>query len=218
MSDRPLPDTQSSYSAVAEEYAEKFFGELAHKPKDCELLDRFAAMTAGKGRVCDLGCGPGQIARYLHERGVEVCGIDLAPGMVEVARRLNPAISFEVGDMRALPLANESLAGLAAFYSIIHIPRPDVTEVLGELRRVLQPGGMLLLAFHGGNEVVHLDEWWGKAVALDFTFFEREEMEGYLRAAGLSIVETIQRDPYVEVEHPSQRMYIFSTKGTIECH
>lgn len=155
---------------LRKEYAEKFFVELAHKPKDCELLDRFAAMTAGKGRVCDLGCGPGQIARYLHERGVEVCGIDLAPGMVEVARRLNPAISFEVGDMRAVPLANESLAGLAAFYSIIHIPRPDVTEVLGELRRVLQPGGMLLLAFHGGSEVVHLDEWWGKPVALDFTF------------------------------------------------
>lgn len=212
MTDDPALDTQSSYDTVAGEYAEKFFGELAHKPYDRDLLDRFAALTAGKGRVCDLGCGPGQIARYLHERGADAFGVDLAPGMVAAARRLNPGMVFQVGDMRALPLADDSLAGITAFYSIIHIPRPDVTAVLRELRRVLQPDGLLLLAFHCGSEVIHLDTWWEKPVALDFAFFERDEMERYLQAAGLTVVDSHQRDPYTTVEHPSQRGYILARK------
>jgi len=90
---------QADYDPVAEEYAEKFFHELQHKPFDRELLDRFATRVQGLGPVCDLGCGPGQIARYLHERGVDAFGVDLSPAMVEVAQRLNPGIHFEQGDM-----------------------------------------------------------------------------------------------------------------------
>src|SRR5581483_9633532 len=119
------------------------FGELADKPLDRALLDRFAERVRGAGLACDLGCGPGQVARYLHERGAAVIGIDLAPGMVAEARRLNPGITFEVGSMLALDVPDGAWAGIAAFYSIIHIPREDRPRALRELRRVLQPGGVL---------------------------------------------------------------------------
>ena len=204
--------TQTSYDEVTEEYAQRFFDELSHKPRDRALLDRFAQRLVGKGRVCDLGCGPGQIARYLHQRGVDSFGIDLSPGMVEKARQLNPGIEFQQGDMRALRLEDDALVGIAAFYSIIHIPRGDVTDVLRELRRVLKPGGLLLLAFHRGDEVLHRDELWGKNVALDFAFFLPDEMEGYLQAVGFQVDEVIERAPYIEVEHPSQRVYIIASK------
>jgi ubiquinone/menaquinone biosynthesis C-methylase UbiE len=205
------PQTQSSYDAVAEEYARRIYDELKDKPLDRDLLKRFAERTAGKGRVCDLGCGPGQVARFLHDLGVDASGLDLSPGMVDMAQRLNPGMTFQQGDMRALPFDNDSLAGLTAFYSIIHIPREDVTTVLRELRRVLQSGGLLLLAFHKGDQVVHLDEWWEKPVSVDFTFFLPDEMSGYLRTAGFVVDEVIERDPYPEVEHQSQRVYIFAS-------
>ncbi len=92
-------------------------------PLDRQLLDRFAASFRDVGPACDLGCGPGHVARYLHEQGVRVCGIDLSPAMIERARRLTPAVEFRQGDMLALDAADESWAGIAAFYSIIHIPR-----------------------------------------------------------------------------------------------
>lgn len=205
-------DTQTSYDRVAEEYARQLFDELAHKPLDRELLARFARMAQGKGRICDLGCGPGQVARYLHECGAETFGLDLSPKMVEVARRLNPGLDFVQGDMACLDLKDDSLAGIAAFYSIIHIPRAEVAAVLGELRRVLRPGGVLLLAFHLGSEVKHLDAWWEKPVSLDFAFFEREEMLGYLQIAGLRVDEVIERAPYPDVEVATQRLYIFASK------
>ncbi len=202
----------AGYDPVAEEYAEKFFHELQHKPFDRELLDRFADRVHGAGPVCDLGCGPGQIARYLHEHRVDAFGVDLSPTMIDVARRLSPGIHFEQGDMRALRAADGTWAGIAAFYSIIHIPRESVVSTLRELWRVLKPNGLLLLAFHIGNEVVHLDEWWDKPVALDFVFFSLAEMEGYLREAGFVIEEVLERAPYETVEHASRRGYIIARK------
>ncbi len=205
----------AGYDPVAEEYAEKFFNELEHKPFDRQLLDRFAAKVRGLGPVCDLGCGPGQIARYLRGRDVDTFGVDLSPEMVEVARRLNPGLSFEQGDMRdlrALHAGDGEWGGIAAFYSIIHIPRQGVVSTLRELWRVLRSGGSLLLAFHIGDEVVHLDEWWDKPVSLDFYFFTLGEMEGYLRQAGFDILETLERAPFEAVEHPSRRGYIWAEK------
>src|SRR5947207_6865007 len=111
-------NTQASYDQVAEEYTQQYLNEFDHKPLDRELLNRFASRVAGRGRACDLGCGPGQVARYLHTQGVDVFGIDLSPAMVEQARLANLEIEFRQGDMRSLDLPDGSLAGIAAFYSI----------------------------------------------------------------------------------------------------
>ena len=205
-------DLTASYDRVASEYVERIYGELAGKPFDRELLDRFAERLQGAGPVCDLGCGPGHIARYLRDRNVEVRGIDLSPGMVEQARRLNPDIPFWQGDMLALDSKDETWAGIAAFYSIIHIPRAELPRALAEMKRVLQPGGVLLLAFHIGEEVLHLDEWWGQEVSVDFIFFLPEEVTGALRLVGFEIEEVLVREPYPEVEHPSRRAYILARK------
>jgi SAM-dependent methyltransferase len=207
MSDDALRD---SYDRVADEYAARIYHELDHKPLDRELLDRFADALRGQGPVCDLGCGPGHVARYLHERGVDVLGVDLSPRMVELACQLNPGIAFRQGDMTSLDVEGAAWSGIAAFYSIIHIPREQVVDVLRELRRALRPGGLLLLAFHQGDETRHLEEWWDRPVSLDFHFFERAEMEGYLKAAGFALEQTNERPPYEGVEAQTQRVYIFA--------
>jgi SAM-dependent methyltransferase len=207
-------DLQSSYDRVAKDYAEQFRYELDRKPFDRKMLDWLSEKVGESGVICDMGCGPGQIARYLHDRGAKVCGVDLSRAMVERALELNPAIPFRQGDMLALTeVADDSYGGIAAFYSIVHVPRPSVVQAFTELRRVLCPGGTLLLAFHIGQEVIHRDEWWGKEVSLDFIFFETEEVKDYLRLAGFELSEVIERDPYPpDVEHQSRRAYVFARK------
>jgi SAM-dependent methyltransferase len=205
-------DYQASYDAVAEEYVRRIADELQHKPLDRALLDRFAAAMRERGPVCDMGCGPGHVARYLKEQGVNVVGYDLSPKMVEAARRLNPGITFHQADMTAPDHADGSWAGLVAFYSLIHIPRPEIADTLRQFRRVLQPVGLLLLAFHIGDETLHLDDWWEQKVNVDFFFFQPGEMARDLAAAGFEIEEIIEREPYPEVEHQSRRAYIFARR------
>jgi len=212
MRQQKTTDVQASYDAVADEYVRRIFDELQHKPFDRELLDRFADRTRGAGLVCDVGCGPGHVARYLHEHGVQVCGVDLSNEMVARARRLNPEIQFWREDMLALTVPNACWAGIAAFYAIVNVPPGDVATVAAEMFRVLRPGGLLLLSFHVGGELVHLDQWWDKSVSIDFYFFATEKISAELAAAGFEIENVTEREPYPDVEHPSRRAYIVARK------
>jgi SAM-dependent methyltransferase len=204
--------TQQSYDRAASAYANTYLHEFDHKPADRELLDRFAERVKAKGRVLDLGCGPGQVARYLHDRGVDAFGMDLSPEMVEQARKAHPGMEFVQGDMRSPDLPDDSLAGITAFYSLIHLPREHVSPVVRRWRSVLQPGGLMLVAFHKGDYVHHADQLLDVPVSLDFTFFDPKEMEIHLRAGGFLIDAVVERDPYVEVEYPSRRVYILARR------
>lgn len=207
-------DLSASYDRVAERYAEEYFEELNRKPFDREMLDVFAQVTRGKGLVCEIGCGPGQVGRYLKDRGVDIRGIDLSEQMVKCARRLNPDITFTQGDMLALEMPDASVYGVVSFYAIIHLKRNDVTRALKEMHRVLEPGGKLLVSFHGGDGELHRDEWYEHPVAIDVTLMSIEEMHGYLEAAGLEVEKIVERDPY-EFEYPTQRLYAFASREAI---
>jgi SAM-dependent methyltransferase len=211
--DEFIQNTQNGYDTVSHEYAEKYKDEMDYKPFDRDSLNRLAREVGDLGPICDLGCGPGQIARYLHRRGVQTLGVDLSPQMVAEATRLNPEIHFHQGNMLALPDADNSWGGIAAFYCIIHIPRGQIVDALLEMKRVLKPGGVLLLTFHIGTEITHLDEWYEKPVDLDFAFYQPAEMENWLREAGFELEETLVREPNPEVEYPSQRVYLFARKS-----
>jgi SAM-dependent methyltransferase len=208
-----ISDVESGYDLVADEYARRISDELRHKALDCRLLDRFAESVRNSGIACDLGCGPGHLARYLHGRGIQVCGMDLSTGMVERARRLNPGIEFNQGDMRTLPVRDNTWAGIAAFYAIVHLPLPDLDRSLREMMRVLAPGGRLLLSFHIGEDTAQIEDLWESGAALEFHFFRVSTVRGSIERAGFEIEEIIERDPYApEVEYQSRRAYIFAQK------
>jgi len=205
-------DVEACYDAVAQSYTDRFTHELDGKPFDRVWLDRFAALTHGRGRVYDLGCGPGHVAAALQERGVDVAGADLSPGMVAQARRLHPAVPFERQDMLALTIPPGSLAGVVAFYAIVHFTLDEVDVSAREICRVLQPGGHILLAFHAGEGTVHVDDFLGHPVAMDFAFFEPDDIVSRLEAAGLRVEEVTMRDPYPDIEAPTRRAYILAVK------
>ena len=132
--------------------------------------------------------------------------------MVEQARRLNPGIGFREGNMLALDIPSQTLAGIVAFYAIVNLPRENLARAFQEIFRVLQPRGLLLTSFHIGNEALRPDELWGHRVSMDFFLLPTTEVRIGLEQAGFTVEDVTERDPYPEVEYPSRRAYIFASR------
>jgi trans-aconitate methyltransferase len=200
------PDIKHTYDVVAEDYARSFADELAAKPFDRGLLDAFSKEVTGP--ALDIGCGPaGHVTRYLADRGMTIGGVDISPRSIEIAKATHADLEFQVADMRALPQTAASLAGIVAFYSVIHLPRPELPAAFAEFHRVLRPGGTLLVAMHGGSGEVGSDDWFDRDVAVRATLVELGEFTRLLEDAGFTIAERHQRDPYLS-EYPTRRLYI----------
>ncbi|WP_059008880.1 class I SAM-dependent methyltransferase [Streptomyces specialis] len=144
-----LAVTADAYDAVAVLYAELFHDALDRLPLDRAVLAAFAdlARAAGAGPVAELGCGPGYVTAHLRDLGLDVFGVDLSPVMIGLARAAHPDLRFETGSMDALDLADGTLGGIVSWYSVIHVPPPELPLYLAEFRRVMAAGGTLLLAF-----------------------------------------------------------------------
>ena len=209
MSDPRAGTLVTGYASIAKAYRAELSGELAGKPLDRGFLDAFAEQTRG-GRVLDIGCGPGHVAAYLAERGADVEGLDLSPAMIEQARESHPNLAFAVADMFALPHDDASARGIVAFYAIVHLATGELLAPFRELRRVLAPEGLLALAFHAGDQTVHVDELFGCATSLDFMFHEPDRVIAKLLEAGFTLEARLDREPYRDAEHPSRRTYLLA--------
>jgi ubiquinone/menaquinone biosynthesis C-methylase UbiE len=162
---------------------------LDDRPLDHALFGVFAGLVlaGGNDRVADVGCGPGRVTILLSRLGLDAFGIDLSPGMLELARRTYPELRFDQGSMLALELPDASLGGLLAYYSIIHIPWEQRAEVFAEFHRVLVPGGVVMLVFQVGDDQGHRSEFSGTPVSLDWYRQRPDEVAELLREAGFEV-------------------------------
>jgi ubiquinone/menaquinone biosynthesis C-methylase UbiE len=205
------------YDAIARAYHDQLGNELAGKPLDRGILQAFAEL-AGAGAIADVGCGPGHVTRFLAAQNARVIGIDIAPGMLAVARENAPALAFAAGSMLALPAADAALSGIIALYSIIHLTVAERARACREFARAVHPGGWLLASFHidspdfAAGDVNHLTTWFGQAVELDGHFLQPADVARDVQAAGFTVNATIIRSPQPDIEYPSRRCYLLAQR------
>jgi len=215
----PLPadvvETRTAYDTVAASYAELVGNALAESPMDRALLGLFAeqVLAGGSGPVGDLGCGPGRITTHLDVLGLEAFGIDLSPGMVDVARRRYPHLRFQVGSLAALPLPDGGLAGALAWYSVIHTPPQRQPAVFAECARVLRPGAPLLTAFQAGDdEPVHHQRGYGHDISLHGWRMDPDRVARQLTDAGFDVRARVLREPEPPMEK-SRQAYLLAVRA-----
>jgi ubiquinone/menaquinone biosynthesis C-methylase UbiE len=190
-----LTDTRISYDTVAVSYAGFVRDAFAQQPYLRAALALLAEQAKG-GPVADIGCGPGHITAHLHELGVDAFGIDLSPGMIDLARRTHPGVRFEVGSMTELDLPDGSVAGLIAWWSLIHIPDEEVPAVFRHFHRVLRPDSPLQIGFHVGDESRFKTEGYGGHPMKVHVHRRRpEQVAEWLRQAGFVIEAQLLTDP-----------------------
>jgi SAM-dependent methyltransferase len=200
-----------SYDEVASEYLAKFADELSHKPLDRALLVAVLEQVREGVPIADVGCGPGHVAAWLADRGAKAVGIDLSPHMIAIGRSAHPKVEFRQGDLLSLPADDGEFGAVVAFYSIIHLGPGELSSAFEEIRRALRPAGLLLVSFHVGDEVRHLDDWLGHEVDIDFRFYEPETVVSPLEAAGFVVEARLERTNY-PAEAETRRAYLLARR------
>ncbi|UVI37901.1 class I SAM-dependent methyltransferase [Brevibacterium spongiae] len=132
---------------------------------------------------------------FLAALGLIPRGLDLSPAMIGLAQGLYPKLGFDVGTMTALPYADDSFAGLVAWYSTIHVPDDALSLTFAEAARVLRPGGWFQLAFQLGDRVDHVSDLAGLPVDLDFHRRSIEAVLSALEPHGFAPATRLEREP-----------------------
>lgn len=188
--DTATDELRIAHNTLSELYAEKLADAIHEIPADRSVLHLFRELltAAGNGmKVSDIGTGSGRMAGYLAEQGLEMCGVDLSPEMVRVARRDYPAIPFEVADLRALPYGDGELAGAVCWYSLMYLHPEERAAAFAELARVVKPGGPVAIAFKAGDNRLRRG---GQSVGVEFDIYwlSQGEVERRLADAGFRVV------------------------------
>lgn len=204
---------RAAYGAVAESYAETLFNELTDLPFESWLLRRVVEL-AGDAPVIEVGSGPGHVAAFLADAGADATGLDLAPEMVEVARRRYPHVTYEVGDLRRLirPTTHDGWGAVLAWYSLVHLAASELPAAVASLVRPLRSGGWLVLALHAGAEIRTVTEWFGHDVDVDFVLHDPGEVRAAVEGAGLCDLEWYHRGPFAARQETTERLYVLARK------
>lgn len=162
------------------------------------LLARAAGVEHGQ-RVLDVACGTGILARDLAARvgtSGSVAGLDLLPGMLEIARQIAPTIEWKQGTAEELPFPDHSFDAVVSQFGLMFFP--DRTKSLREMIRVLRPGGHLAVAVWDSldnipaiaAEVALLERVAGRGAAdalrAPFVLGNKAELEELGRDAGIA--------------------------------
>ena len=190
-----LDEVRTFYDALAPKHHERMGTDLTNLSVERFVLATFADLVGPGARVLDAGCGPGRVTAHLAGLGLAAEGLDLSPVMLDLARTAFPDLSFRLGSLTALDVPDGGLAGILAWYSFIHIPPEHRAAVMSELRRVLVPGGCVLLAFQVGDEVLQVVDPDGSDIALGFHRLDPDAVTAHLVEAGFERVLLTVREP-----------------------
>ncbi|MGC9666016.1 class I SAM-dependent methyltransferase [Planosporangium sp. 12N6] len=135
---------QQAQAAAFDRIGSRYDEVFPHKDGQRHIVDLLLARLPDAARVLDVGCGTGvPTARQLATAGCDVTGIDISPVMIDLARRNVPQATFVRRDATAVDADLGHFDAVTAFFSLLMLPRSQVTRTLTRLREILVPGGWL---------------------------------------------------------------------------
>jgi ubiquinone/menaquinone biosynthesis C-methylase UbiE len=200
-------EVRKAYDTVAEEYARLLPDTAYESELDLALVRLFVDLVGARGaRVLDAGCGTGRMTAHLRalDAGLDITGLDLSPEMLRQARLAVPGVEFVEGELASLPFADAAFDGVLVWYSIIHTPDEGLPAVIAELRRVVRPGGVVLLGFQAGTGERRIAHAYGHDLDLLAYLHDVHAVAAGLAEAGFTVHTRLERGPRLEFERSPQ--------------
>jgi ubiquinone/menaquinone biosynthesis C-methylase UbiE len=183
-----------TYEKIADRYTNQYFNDFT----DRVYLDLFLNKVQKNGTIVDIGCGPGQFSYYIDQKGFKVIGVDYSAEMIKIAREKNPKLEFLHLDMRNLSFNENSIDGLLAAYSLIHIPSQDIQKTINRFYKVVKPGGYIEIIVQKGEQDRIVKEPLMPTEKMFVNFFTVEKLSNYLLNAMFTVIyqtEAKSQDP-----------------------
>lgn len=202
----PLPSAQfymdqntiNTYNQLAKDYDQKTSDFWEKMPKT--FFDKFLNLT--KGKVLDVGSGPGRDGLFFKQRGLDVVCLDASEEMVKLC--LKKGLNAVVGDFKKLPFEDNLFNGVWAYTSLLHSKKEKIDQSLKEIKRVLKNDGIFGLGMMEGDNEGYRQDFKGDSSLNQlrwFSYFSKEELEKLLKNNGFEIT-------YFESFKPGSRTYL----------
>ena len=173
------------------------------------MLAAFMGRLPSRARVLDLGCGPGLPSTRLLADRFDVTGVDISETQLDAARRNVPQASFVHGDLADVDFPTESFEGVAALYSVSHVPRGAHGPLFERVFRWLVPGGLFLATLGAGDDPGWIGDWLGQPM-----FFSSHDADSYRRLLAAAnfdlLIDDIMETP--EPEGPVPFLWVLAQR------
>jgi len=154
--------------------------------KNTKELREFASHLSRNAKVLDVGCGAGvPVTKFLIESGFDVTGVDFSESMLKLAEKNVPKAKLIKKDMTQMDFEGKSFDGLAAIYSVFHVPKEKHFSLFKSFHRILKPRGIMLICL-GPDQWEGTDEYYG--VEMFWSHHAPEESLQMIKDAGFQII------------------------------
>ncbi|MFT3904014.1 MAG: class I SAM-dependent methyltransferase [Niabella sp.] len=143
-------ETFDTWNNVASIYQDKFMGLDLYNDTYDYICN---SVTKPKAKLLEIGCGPGNITKYLltQRPDFEIFGIDIAPNMVELAKRNNPTANFAIMDSRQIRSLDKKYDGIISGFCLPYLSQTESNELISNSYDLLNDNGLLYLSFVEGD-------------------------------------------------------------------
>ncbi|WP_163410348.1 class I SAM-dependent methyltransferase [Flavobacterium ajazii] len=142
-------ETFETWNKIANLYEDKFMNLSIYD----ETYDFFCSLLKDQQNVFEIGCGPGNITKYLLSKrpDLKITGIDIAPKMIELAQKNNPTADFKIIDTRKLNELNEKFDAIMCGFCLPYLSESDCSKLIKDSAQILHNNGVLYLSFVQGD-------------------------------------------------------------------
>lgn len=174
---------RKGYDEIAERYAEEREGDGHEREIAVELGEELSDGS----RVLDAGCGAGGPAMETLAAAHHVVGLDISREQLSLARERVPGAELALGDLANLPFDDDTFDAVISYHAIIHVPREEHADVLDEFRRVLEPGGRLVVTMGTAPFEDENDDWLETGETMSWSFYGPEKNRELVSDAGFEV-------------------------------